>query len=54
MLDTAKFALGGNAARSAVAEWAVRELKDVHAGKANLHVHEALDALLAALAAPSA
>jgi hypothetical protein len=30
----------------AVAAWAVAELKEVHAGKANIHIHTALDVLL--------
>ena len=33
----------------AVAQWCVAELKGVHSGRANAHVHTALDALLASL-----
>jgi hypothetical protein len=46
-LDLTKFAQGGATAKLAVAEWVVAELKMVHSGKANHHVHVALDALIA-------
>ena len=34
----------------AVAEWTVKELKEVHAGKANRHVHDSLDESLERIA----
>ena len=33
--------------RLAVARWAVAELKMVHSGRPNQHLHDALDAMLA-------
>lgn len=53
-VDADRFAAGGAEAEAALAEWAVRELKAVHALQApgvNAHLHEALDARLEQLAA---
>ena len=38
---------GATQKRLAVAKWAVAELKIVHSGRPNQHLHDALDAMLA-------
>ena len=42
----AKAEPSSSVSKLAVAEWTVKELKEVHSGKANRHIHKALDASL--------